>query len=244
MFKNISSKQGAASVLVVVMMLVLMVFGLAMVTTTLAQLRLSNNHEAWVVKYYELEIAAQKRIADIDSILYQTETEVVAYMKSGDILNPNYNGPIANHRDYSDGFIIQDSVVNQSQYLTDIFPMIYMEQLAINLDGIETLMPGTVVSIDENITGMSDITIKSSVTNKEEDYKKYIAFELKARIPEYSISYNGQIIDGIKAVAVADRYSITNYFELQEPVQYEEDIKFGNPFEKPADTPADTPADN
>jgi hypothetical protein len=64
------------------MMLVLVVFGLAMVTTALAQARLSKSHEQWLTDYYDLEQIVQGEIYSVDQLLYQTEMELLNYMKA------------------------------------------------------------------------------------------------------------------------------------------------------------------
>lgn len=226
----VRDNKGAASVLVIVMMLVLVVFGLAMVTTALAQSRLSQSHETWVADYYELEKDAQAMIAEIDRVLYQTEMEVVNYLKVGDILSEDYFGPIANHFEYQDGFLDEDSRTGQNQYLSQIFPEIYMEQLKENLDSFGLEEESISLSIKQRISGFPEIVISGTVSNKVEDYQKHIYFEVIPTVPAYVLSYDGVRIDGYKDLSVTDRYQIAAYVQQQEAFEVEESIEFENPF--------------
>lgn len=224
------NNKGAASVLVIVMMLVLVVFGLAMVTTALAQSRLSDSHETWVIDYYELEQEAQMMIADIDRILYQTEMEVVNYLKVGDILSEDYDGPIVNHFEYQDGFMDEDSRTGQNQYLSQMFPEIYMEQLKENLDMFSLEHSDIVVDITNRMSGFPEIIVSGSVSNQVEDYQKHIYFEMVPTVPAYVLSYDGVRIDGYKDLTVTDRYQLKAYVQQQEAFEVEESIEFENPF--------------
>lgn len=60
------NKNGATSVLIIMLMVVLMVFGLTILTTTLSNDKLSSKKLAWLTDYYALEADAAIKLADMD----------------------------------------------------------------------------------------------------------------------------------------------------------------------------------
>lgn len=53
--KSTSKQSGATSILVIVMMVVLIVLGLAILTTSLSGVRLAQKKQSWLISYYTLE---------------------------------------------------------------------------------------------------------------------------------------------------------------------------------------------
>jgi Tfp pilus assembly protein PilX len=70
MIKNIlSSKKGASSIMVMLMLVVLVVFGIAALTTALSNMRLGQKVVDWNGKYYAAEKTANERYAMIDKAI-------------------------------------------------------------------------------------------------------------------------------------------------------------------------------
>lgn len=67
MIKRIlASKKGASSILVIMLLVVLMVFGVAALTTALSSMRLTQKVTDWNTQYYAAEAIAWERCAEID----------------------------------------------------------------------------------------------------------------------------------------------------------------------------------
>ncbi len=67
MLRNVlASKKGASSILVIMLLVVLVVFGIAALTTALSSMRLTQKVTDWNAQYYEAEAAAWERCAQID----------------------------------------------------------------------------------------------------------------------------------------------------------------------------------
>lgn len=66
MKKLLRSEKGASSVLVILMLVVLVVFGVAALTTALSSVRLGQKVEDWNEKYYTAEAQANEMYAEID----------------------------------------------------------------------------------------------------------------------------------------------------------------------------------
>jgi hypothetical protein len=64
--KMLSSKKGASSIMVMLMLVVLVVFGIAALTTALSNMRLGQKVVDWNEKYYGAEGTANERYAIID----------------------------------------------------------------------------------------------------------------------------------------------------------------------------------
>jgi len=69
MMKLMRSKKGASSILVILMLVVLVVFGVAALTTALSSVRLGQKVEDWNEKYYTAEAKANKVYAQIDKVI-------------------------------------------------------------------------------------------------------------------------------------------------------------------------------
>jgi hypothetical protein len=66
---HIRKEEGATSIFVITLMVVLIVFGLAALTTSLASLKLSNKNTLWIKEYYALEGEAERLLSIIDGTL-------------------------------------------------------------------------------------------------------------------------------------------------------------------------------
>lgn len=64
-----SSKKGASSIMVMLMLVVLVVFGIAALTTALSNMRLGQKVVDWNEKYYAAEKTANERYAMIDKAI-------------------------------------------------------------------------------------------------------------------------------------------------------------------------------
>ncbi len=89
---RVMNKKGATSVLIILLMVVLMVFGLTILTTTLSNQSLSQKKQAWLNEYYDLESYVAINLASVDQrltdIKASTEEELLlqAYQKEFELL--------------------------------------------------------------------------------------------------------------------------------------------------------------
>lgn len=229
----LKNESGAASVLVVVMMLVLVVFGLAMITTSLAQFRLSQNHEKFIDDHYDLESMVQDKIYNIDQILYEAEVSTVTYFSNMEIADETYEGLVMNHFDYNDEFIYTyETDDEKTEYINEIFTGVYEEVFTDSLyalaDSDETISV-EYIETDE-LSGMTVVRI--SIASEGATYQKYLNVTLELMMPEYTLDYKAEKINAVKSFET-NRYTMTKYQQEQIAFDYDEGIKFQNPFEKP-----------
>ncbi len=64
-------RKGATSILVIVMMVVLIVLGLAILTTSLSGVRLAQKKQLWLQSYYQLEVDSATALATIHQIVQE-----------------------------------------------------------------------------------------------------------------------------------------------------------------------------
>ena len=72
--KRLDNK-GATSVLIILLMVVLMVFGLTILTTTLSNKSLSDKKQVWLEDYYALEADVAVKLAEVDHQLDDLKQE-------------------------------------------------------------------------------------------------------------------------------------------------------------------------
>ncbi len=87
MTKQINKQKGTSSALIVIMMVVLIVFGLAIFTTSLSNLRLANKKHDWIKNYYSLEEKTMTTIAKIDNAVNKQASDTLSKQKILNLLS-------------------------------------------------------------------------------------------------------------------------------------------------------------
>jgi hypothetical protein len=105
----VNNNRGAASVLIVFLMLVLVTLGTFAIVSSNANWRLNQRALAWNTMYYAMDAEAEELLARIDRLLLQAEVKARGYLLQNDDISPE----------------IADSI-NNSDNETDIFNIIYM----------------------------------------------------------------------------------------------------------------------
>lgn len=232
-FKKPMNKKGASSVLVILMMVVLTLFGLSALTASLATVRLTEKAGVWTEEFYLLEAQAEAIVAQLDGILYDAETRAVDYMEEKEFLKIN-------------GTVLPDDLqklvyLNMTEYLPKAARSTYLERVmeAVYLlhavTYIETRLP------DANLEYLSDIfrhTIEDeavagvlfnlTVSEDKEGTSKNIDIGIEIEFPGYSIDLSGNEVSGIR-FAGGSRYNIVEWREWQEAFGYSEDIQYADP---------------
>lgn len=209
----LEDEKGSSSILVIIMMVVLMVFGLAVLTTSLSNLRLSEKKRDWLQDYYNLEIEVDKKIATIDALLIKAEIDTEIAISEGS---------------YIDDYML-DAPLNDWSYST-ISKLVYKElsteallayiandpsaSLTINDMDMDDLLMGAEIS-------PSLLTFDTSLANLE--YSKHITVTMAIE-PRSS----NNLDDSNKLL---QRFTIKNYTQWQDPFEYEDALDFDDPFD-------------
>lgn len=109
------NNRGATSVLIIMLMVVLMVFGLTILTATLSNETLSDKKISWLEEYYVLEADAAVALSDLDETL-QSFKELVVTSPKGDMTRSDYYRELINeqYEDFQHIFISVSK--NQGEY--------------------------------------------------------------------------------------------------------------------------------
>jgi len=216
---NFKKEEGASAILVIVMMVVLLVFGLAVVTTSLSNVRLGERKQAWLSEYYELEAAAEKELAWLDALLLQAEADAKAYMLSDD---------------YIDDYML-DSPGNDAASVAAIKAQVF----ALSYDDF------MMSALSEAIMGNEEMVFYHG----EQDLDAVFAgqalrpsrLEFSVNLPESNYDKHIQVTvellcaDGDNlsdSMSLNKRYVISRHTQQQEAFQYDESLDFENPFEE------------
>ncbi len=206
--------RGASSILVIIMMVVLLVFGLAVLTTSLSNVRLGERKRAWLSEYYALEGFSESELSKIDGLLLQAESSARAYIETDDYMDDYMtDGPLSTSLKqqifalaYNDtmGELISNSIAGQEG-----------ASLYLATPDIEAITSGA--SIDSS-------KLNISVTLPKSNYGKHLqlTMELLAANPD-NVTEDFRLIK---------RYRVVRHTQQQEAFEYDESIDFDDPFEE------------
>ncbi len=206
--------RGASSILVIIMMVVLLVFGLAVLTTSLSNVRLGERKRAWLTEYYALEGVSESEMSKIDGLLLQAEASARAYIETDDYMDDYMtDGPLSTSLKqqifalaYNDtmGELISDSIAGQED-----------ASLYLATPDIEAITNGA--SIDAS-------RLNFSVALPKSNYDKHLqlTMELLAANPD-NVTEDFRLIN---------RYLVIRHTQQQQAFEYDESIDFDDPFEE------------
>lgn len=211
---TLKDTRGASSILVIIMMVVLLVFGLAVLTTSLSNVRLGERKRAWLTEYYALEGASVTEVANIDGLLLQAEASARAYIETDDYMD-----------DYMMDRPLSDSLKQQ------VFALAYNDQVGLLIsdaisDQEDAVLTLATPELDALMSG-KDIGASSldfSVALPKSNYSKHIQLSLSllAATPD-------NLTDDFRLIT---RYQILRHTQQQEAFDYDETLDFDDPFEE------------
>lgn len=212
---SLKNERGASSILVIIMMVVLLVFGLAILTTSLSNLRLSERKKDWLNEYYLLEGQVVAEVAAYDHLLIEAETEAKLYMES-------------------QGYL-EDYLINQSFITDDMMDLFYYEQYALLATSkIEAALSN---KEDVKLSEVNEFSWENSFQTQGAVPFQTLTFSTKLADSSYDkhIQVTMAILAPTKNNRTEDfqlleRYIITQHTQQQEAFKYDDAIDFGNPF--------------
>lgn len=232
---QLCNQTGATSIFVMIFMVVLIVFGLAALTTSLAGLKLADKNHTWSKEYYLLEAEAEKEIALIDALLCEAEISARDYITLGEYLKTS--GTILADEDQkrvNDAWLMQDKAFEKGRFLEQVVQYIYYNAASkLALDYVEA---ENNVSYDKWKQGVNEeLVVDFTVKEEKISYPKNLQISLKVMIPLYDllITEDGKVT-GTRSTEFVKRYQVMKWREWQTPFEYTDDINFENPeFEDP-----------
>ncbi|MBC7959187.1 MAG: hypothetical protein H7X94_04895 [Vallitaleaceae bacterium] len=231
----LKDQKGATSIFVMIFMVVLLVFGLAALTTSLASLKLADKNHNWSKEYYALEANAEVTVAAIDGILYAAEVTAREYVLTKQYLNSS--GTFLENENQSDilkQWQLKNQVMDQEAFLEQLLQFVYVNR-AYNALKDYVQMDETLTFKEWEVSDLSTFEINFSVKEEKSAYPKILDASLSILLPNYDLNLGEDgAISGFRMAEPLKRYQITQWKEWQSAFEYADDINFENPeFEDP-----------
>ena len=200
------NKKGASSVLVILMMVVLIVFGLAALTTSMAAMRLGDKSNDWTGEYYELEAKAEEFLFEIDGLLVQAELDAISYIEEGLYLNnektlfpDNIQETIYN----SYSFALPESAGEYylSRVMEAAFYKSAVDALLDEFPRAQFNYSGSYMRQILEDEGFTEITFAITISEENSDYPKNLDVELRLITPKYNITISDNKVSGTKTTS-------------------------------------------
>jgi len=227
--KTLSGNRGAASVLVVFMLIALVTLGAMALTTAAANQRLGSKATVWSRRFYRLDNAAIENLAEVDAALYQAETSARQYIARESYRAPGWPGIT----DEAQQLIRAQMTEVTADKLETLFIRLYrlfavqaLQLLPQEGGYILTFDPATVADdVFYDIDDPGDaplplILVDYTVTTDENDVQHNLHALLDVRCPKYSFAAEESGISGLRADINQRRYGILRWQQWQPEHDY------------------------
>ncbi len=207
-YKN---QRGASSILVIILMVVLLVFGLAVLTTTLSNVRLGESKRAWLQDYYTLEALGEEQIAFYDTLLLEAALEA---------------------RDRVSHVTTAES---DSQFYKMAYTNIYMELVNDKLYNLMDDSENIILTwLDPDPSAYMPMALTFSVELPDSDYSKYLQITMGI-LGAYDDNLSDDLVFNERYVLTRHTQQQSTYL-LDESIEFddpfEEDSTSDNPFDE------------
>ena len=201
--------RGAASIIVIFMIMVLFVFGMLSLTTALANSRLSVKSASWVKEYYQVERLAEQLIMEVDACLETAELRAREFV-------------VKQGSDF-EGFKSYEDEMHRFFYYfaceeLERLPQEYVDE--VDLD--KARYADRSIPVEEILTPLVYLEISVPGVNK------HILAAVQAVYPEYRIAANANPVNGSRVNPDEPRFEIIEWREWQKPFDYNQPLDFWN----------------
>jgi len=214
--KMLRSERGAASVLVIFMMIILVIFGALSLTAALANYRLGVKVHSWMEGFYELDSRAEILCAEMDKLLLEAEESALAAIAAEGNIN----------------IIMQDVSINSSSLFAEYYfgeADRKLRQWAASKPEIEIEVRGAFPDLEvsftlieeESASEISEIVSLSSGQSRA----KHLTVVLKLNLPAFRLEQTPSGPLYYREDSFLKRYTIVQWQQWQEPPDFE-DIEF------------------
>lgn len=235
----LKNDSGATSILVIIFMIVLLVFGMAALTTSLASYKLANKNVSSIQGYYQVEGLANQQMMVLDQLVSQSEAEAIQAFKQLQLDDQEVSLPEAVMS------VIRDKYPQSSQIpdtelpnLFNMFYFYYLENKVLELaqtDGtwVLSIENGYEASILNSGTQPYMAEIQFQVQT-DEKIPKLLTVGLEVPTPELTFQLEEQIQMPTTTNNIYT-YKINRWQESQDAFQYSEGTDFEDPQFEDAD---------
>lgn len=213
-------ERGAASVLVIVMVIVLVALGNAALTSTNANRQLSSIALDWNKMYYELDNEAESYIMDVDIRLGQAENRAVRYILDADYEREALPDIPDSIQQKLSALCNQDAS-NKTAVFRQAMQIVYLYKANKNLQELQSEYPlQEIMTIDEGNTAGDSIQGASvSMTFYDEtDMNRGLRVSLVILPIPYTLTQTDQIVTGLREPNTS-RYVINEWKQFHDEVK-------------------------
>ena len=217
----IKNEDGATSVLVLLMMIVLVALGSFAIVSASSSIKLSNTSISWNTTYYNLDAQGEEYLSKLDNILYQAEQSSVAY-----ILGEGFNELTHSDLDIklqTSTREIMENEPDKEKAIREAFNIVYFEYIDMLNKEFINLYPNNIESKIEEDGIIKHITHSISfVDDTNPDYSLEITLDIN------KLDYNIFFEDNVLYIErnLFKRYSIDEWKQKQTlPIVEDEGIE-------------------
>lgn len=234
MKKLLWDRQGATSVLVIFMMIVLVVFATLAFTTSYANYSLSQKASVIMQENYSLDTLAMDMTFRIDSALANAETRAQEVMK-GDVTQGRIEGFTL-----TQGETVRKRVAADPSFLSELMDRLYMTYVIEELtplleeyDGLKVLLgddysDGNFLAFDRVSPDADDLKVSIALTTGTKQGDKQLDVVLAVEPLRYVLQVSGDAATGARAEDFEIRYRVDAWKQWQIPFEYNDGLQFGD----------------
>ena len=200
LFLRLKSERGAASVLVIFMMIILVTFGALSLTAALANLRLGSKVLSWMDGYYTLDSQAEVLCAEMDSRLLQAEQAAQSVLTGNVLSEEEFN------RQFSDVYF-REATAQMGQWGGS--------EPAVEVTGANDTLKVT-LNLSEGAPAGADPGSPS------QEKQKYLTVVLQLNQPSFALRQTPAGPLYYRQGSFMKRYSIVQWQEWQEESEFQE----------------------
>lgn len=235
MKKLLSDRQGATSVLVIFMMIVLVVFATLAFTTSYANYRLSQKSAVITQENYMLDALAMRMTMKVDICLADAETRAQEAM-TGNALEGRIEGLTAaqgaqiRRRVESDGAGFAQELMNRLylRYALEEIQALTDEYKGIKVQLGEGYEDGDFLDITRPAPDAQAVRVTMALTTGGEVGDKQLDVVLALPPLDYELKATGASVTGERAEGFLKRYRIDSWKQWQIPFEYDDRLEFGD----------------
>ena len=230
----LTDRQGATSVLVIFMMIVLVVFATLAFTTSYANYSLSQKASVITQENYALDTLAMRMTLYVDTALADAEVRAQNVMR-GDVAQGRIEGFTL-----AQGEVVRTRVAENAAFLSELMNRLYMtyavEELTLlirDFDGVEMILSeeyadGRFLDFDRAAPDEESLRVTLALTTGDNQGDKQLDVALAVAPLRYDLKASGASASGGRAEGFVSRYRVDAWKQWQIPFVYDDGLQFGD----------------
>jgi len=213
--KWLCNEDGATSVLIIFMMIVLVTLGAFAITSANVNIKFSNKAAAWSEKYYLLDSVGEQYAGEIDYALARAEAKAAEYIHAAGYTKTSYDGVTADAQREIAALWKDEGAMHT---IENIFNRVYMDWAYEEISTLNALYPETEIQLTKAGLVINDMSVEVNLgVDENTDYQ--LCVKLAVRVPSYNFRSEANGISMAKDFD-ATRYVVADWYQWQVPKEY------------------------